>query len=635
MNNGLNPTDPTVVAAFRSTLVHQGIVAVLIFAVLSVAWISVRELGPSAGSAPARRREPGWRRVLRVGFGLLWILDAVLQAQPAMAAGLPSQVLQPHAAGSPAWVQHMVAWAGTGWSYHPVQMAAAVVWIEAAIGIWMVASGPAAWSRVGGLVGAGWALVVWVFGESFGGVFAPGLTWLAGAPGAALLYLVAGGLIALPERTWPSRRLGQAVLAGMGVFLLGMAVLQAWPGRGFWTGTSGGQPGTLASVVQAMAITPQPHALASLVGAFGTLVRSHGFAVNLAVVMALAVIGAAFLTGRRIVVGPALAAFAGLCAVAWVLVEDFGVFGGVGTDPGSMIPMMLLAVAGFLALPGSGAKEEPARLERPPPQLATAPSRQPAPHPVGWRPPELAPIAVARRLGLATWHRFGPAALRRSLAAARPGTVAAAGAAGLLALGVLSMLQAQADPVASTVLAQAIDGSAAPLNFPAPDFALTDEHGRQITLRSLRGKVVLLTFLDPVCVTQCPLEAQEFKQAQHQLGTHARQVELVAINANPLYNGISYLQAFDHQEGLDGLGNWAFLTGSPAQLGQVYRRYGFAVQTLPAGSMLGHGDNAFVIDPAGRMCTELNFDPGPGTDATISSFAAELVNAARQALAVT
>ena len=42
MNNGLDPNDPTVVAAFRSALLHQGLIALLIFAVLSVAWVSVR-----------------------------------------------------------------------------------------------------------------------------------------------------------------------------------------------------------------------------------------------------------------------------------------------------------------------------------------------------------------------------------------------------------------------------------------------------------------------------------------------------------------------------------------------------------------------------------------------------------------
>ena len=67
----------------------------------------------------------------------------------------------------------------------------------------------------------------------------------------------------------------------------------------------------------------------------------------------LAVIGVAFLTGvtgRAAIARPALAAFAVLCLADWVLIEDFGFFGGLGTDPNSMIPMGLLAAAGFLAL---------------------------------------------------------------------------------------------------------------------------------------------------------------------------------------------------------------------------------------------------------------------------------------------
>ena len=52
--------------------------------------------------------------------------------------------------------------------------------------------------------------------------------------------------------------------------------------------------------------------------------------------------------------------------------------------------------------------------------------------------------------------------------------------------------------------------------------------------------MVLLTFLDPVCVSDCPLIAQEFRQAGQLLGTDGRQVELVAIDINPLYYSVAY-----------------------------------------------------------------------------------------------
>jgi cytochrome oxidase Cu insertion factor (SCO1/SenC/PrrC family) len=144
--------------------------------------------------------------------------------------------------------------------------------------------------------------------------------------------------------------------------------------------------------------------------------------------------------------------------------------------------------------------------------------------------------------------------------------------------------------------------------------------------------VILLTFLDPVCVTDCPLIAQEFKLAGELLHAQARQVELVAINVNPLYNELAYTRAFDQQEGLTSLPNWLYLTGSPSYLRKLYTDYGVASQTVPAGAMLGHSDIAFVLDQSGSIRQELDLDPGPGTTATQSSFATKLSDAANQFL---
>jgi cytochrome oxidase Cu insertion factor (SCO1/SenC/PrrC family) len=283
-----------------------------------------------------------------------------------------------------------------------------------------------------------------------------------------------------------------------------------------------------------------------------------------------------------------------------VLIEDFGFFGGLGTDPNSMIPFVLLAVAGYLALTrGPVPEAEPAA----------------AGTPVGWR------------------EKVRPASLRQSVMTASFQSVASIGAVGVIILGAAPMAAAQANPVADTILAQAINGTSAPLNVPAPPFRLTDQHGRTVTLASLRGKVVLLTFLDDTCTTDCPLIAQEFREAGQLLGAEARHVELVAINYNPIYTQVSYIQAFNRQEGLATVPNWLFLTGTRAQLGQVWRGYGVApAQILPAGSMIGHGDYSFVIDQAGHLRRELGFDTGPGTQATKSSFAAELTDAAQQLL---
>jgi cytochrome oxidase Cu insertion factor (SCO1/SenC/PrrC family) len=607
MNSGVNVNDPAVVAAFKAALLHQGLIALLIFFTVGLVWVSLRAWLPSAARTPAAAApaaEPAGRQVLRTGFGVLWLFDGILQAQPKMAIGLPSRVIEPIAASSPHWVQHVVNWAGTAWSYHPLQAGASAVWIQAGIGIWLLAAPRGRLSRLAGLASVCWGLVVWAFGESFGGIFAPGLTWLFGAPGAVLIYCVAGALIALPERAWCTRRLGRLALAGTGLFLAGMAVLQAWPGRGFWQGTVHTQPGTLAGMTSSMAATPQPHVLSAWITAFTAFDEAHGFAVNLVVVIALAVTGAAFLSGRSQLIRQALAAFTVLCLADWVLIEDFGFLGGLGTDPNSMIPFVLLAAAGYLAL---------VRVPAP----ASAPE----------------PASAASALGWQDRMRAAAAGGARSLASAGMGPVTALGAIGVIILGAAPMAAAQASPVADPILAQAINGSSAPVNFPAPGFSLTSQRGRTVTLASLRGKVVLLTFLDDTCSVDCPLIAQEFRLAGQLLSADSGRVELVAVNYNPLYTQVSYIQAFDRQEGLDGIRNWQYLTGTRAQLQQVWRNYGVApAAILPAGSMVGHGDYAFVIDQAGHMRQEMGFDTGPGTQATKSSFAAELADAARQLL---
>ena len=301
MNSGLNSQNPTIVAAFRSALLHQGILVLAVFAVLALAWLIIREwlrpARPPATAGAASAAEPAWRQLLRIGFGVIWIFDGLLQAQPAMAAGLPSQVIQPAAASSPGWVQHIVNWAGTSWSYHPIQAGAAAVWIQIGLGVWLITASRGPWSRLAGLASAGWALVVWVFGEAFGGIFAPGLTWLFGAPGAALFYLAAGLLIAAPQRSWRAPQLGRTVLGGLGVFFVGMAraagLARSWLLAGH------------AARWQRHADRHGPvhggHSAARTAGRRGcgaspSFTAAHGFAVNLFAVIALAVIGAGLLT---------------------------------------------------------------------------------------------------------------------------------------------------------------------------------------------------------------------------------------------------------------------------------------------------------------------------------------------------
>ncbi len=723
MNTGLNPADPALVSAFRSALLHQGAIIGVIFLLLLLAWGATRGWvtpGTQARAAQhAAWREPRARRLLRVGFGALWVFDGILQAQPQMPGGLSTQVMQSAASSSPAWVQHLVNWGTTIWTYHPIGAAAASVWIQVGIGMWLIFAVRGWSSRLAGLSSVAWGLIVWAFGEAFGQIFAPGLTVLFGAPGAVLIYAVAGVLVALPDRIWESARPGRLILAGTGVFLLGMALLQAWPGRGFW---QGGHSGTLAGMVQSMAGTSQPHVLSVIVSSFGDFTAAHGWGVNLTAVIALSGLGAVFCVsaarGDARLARAGVIAGAVLCLADWVLIEDLGFLGGLGTDPNSMIPLILIFTAGWLALtpapqeapaavsaeavPAEAAMAAPATLAvkaAPAEAAATVPAvtgaaAQPATASAAGSPASPGPVSgsregeppVARETALAAASEASaagedsaaatgsgvstgtmspqavgpgvsvgtmspqaaggsggspprdsrpplrPDRLRESLAAMSGRSAAALGAVGVILVGAAPMAFASVNRNADPITAEAIAGASGQLDTPAPNFTLTSQDGRQVSLASLRGKVVLLTFLDPVCTTDCPVIAQEMRAADAQLGAKAAGTELVAVVANPTYTSTAFTQAFTRQEYLSQVPNWLYLTGSLSQLQAVWQHYGISVEDLPAGAMAAHDDLVYVIDPTGTVREEINSDPGPATGATQSSFASMFTDDVLQAM---
>jgi cytochrome oxidase Cu insertion factor (SCO1/SenC/PrrC family) len=598
---GLTVDNPVVVAAFHRALLQGGFVVLGLLTALFLVWRICRALqlrnaadGSGAPSRPATI-EPAGRRFLRITFGLLWIFDGILQGQASMPLGMIPSVVQPASATSPGWVKHLVDSGSTVWSYHPVTAAASAVWIQVGIGLFLLVGARGYWSRLAGVASAAWGLIVWIFGEAFGSIFGSGLTWLFGAPGAVLFYSLAGILIALPDSAWTTARLGRWLLRALGAFYAGMALLQAWPGRGFW---QGGSNGTLTGMVQQMAGTSQPHVLGSMVNAFTGFDTAHGWAVNLFVVVALTLIALTLIGGALLRGRPGAARIGLIAAIVvgladWVLIEDLGFVGGTGTDPNSMIPMLLVLAGGYLAL---------TRL----PAQAIAETTVPAGLP--WRQRLLADPGFALRISAAL------AAIGVTLVGAAPMAVAAT--------------EAGADPI----LADAISGPIVQTDQPTPAFHLTDQNGRPRSNADLHGYTSIVTFLDPVCTTDCPVIASELRDATSLLGSDASHVRLVGIDANPQFTTLPYLQAFDRQERMDALSNWEYLTGSPAQLQSIWRAFGVDVEPGVGGTMMSHSDVAFVIDAGGRTRQIINTDPGPATSATNASYAQIFARALTQVL---
>ncbi|HLI15828.1 MAG TPA: SCO family protein [Acidimicrobiales bacterium] len=134
----------------------------------------------------------------------------------------------------------------------------------------------------------------------------------------------------------------------------------------------------------------------------------------------------------------------------------------------------------------------------------------------------------------------------------------------------------------------------------APAFTLVDQHGRRVSLRSLRGRAVVLEFMDPHCVDVCPIVAQEFVDAYRDLGGTAARVDFVAVNVNPYHRAVSDVAAFTREHGLSAIPSWEFLTGPVRRLEAVWHGYDVYVHAPSRNADVIHTSIVYFIDPLGR-----------------------------------
>lgn len=180
-----------------------------------------------------------------------------------------------------------------------------------------------------------------------------------------------------------------------------------------------------------------------------------------------------------------------------------------------------------------------------------------------------------------------PARLRLTLIAAATCLVAA------LAIAVLAGARG-ADDGGNPVPPTGFYGGLRPPEARAPDFRLRDERGRTVTMRALRGKTVLVTFLYSTCEDTCPLTAQQIRGALDDLDANERP-EVIAISVDPRGDTPLHVKRFLVKQGLAG--RMRYLTGTRAQLEPVWRGYG----VRPQGEGFEHTAATVIVDGDGRQ----------------------------------
>lgn len=147
----------------------------------------------------------------------------------------------------------------------------------------------------------------------------------------------------------------------------------------------------------------------------------------------------------------------------------------------------------------------------------------------------------------------------------------------------------------------------APGRRPAPPFALRDQSNRLVSLADLRGRAVLLAFMDSHCRLVCKLEGPALRDVLARVGSR-RPVTLLVVSVNPWQDTAASTRAAGAR--YDFGGDWHWLRASLGRLRPVWRAYGIEVQR--AADDVNHSTAIYLLDRRGDERAGFDFPFAPG-----------------------
>lgn len=207
-------------------------------------------------------------------------------------------------------------------------------------------------------------------------------------------------------------------------------------------------------------------------------------------------------------------------------------------------------------------------------------------------------------------------------------------AAGLLAIGLVPLVGAvivhatrgggrSQSPAAPTARGP-YRGSVPPAGLHVPVFSLRGYRGDIVRTRDLRGKVVLVTFLDTKCTEKCPIFASQIAAGLRLLPSSAqRRVVALAISVDPRVDSPASVRRFLRRR--HALGGLDFLLGSLKELRPIWKAF-HIVAAADTGNADIHSADARVFDRRGIWVSTFH----AGVDLTPENLEHDLLMALRR-----
>jgi protein SCO1 len=161
---------------------------------------------------------------------------------------------------------------------------------------------------------------------------------------------------------------------------------------------------------------------------------------------------------------------------------------------------------------------------------------------------------------------------------------------GVSALGAIVLAASRVDDSAPVAPPHTFAGAPMPQGLFAPDFELRNQEGERVSMRALRGRPVIVTFLYTHCQDTCPIMAQTVRGALDDLG---HDVPALAIAVDPPNDTERSARRFLAEQ--RATGRIDFVLGSRAELRPVWDGFG----VLPQRVTQEHNAHVTLVDAHG------------------------------------
>ncbi|KJF16341.1 SCO family protein [Acidithrix ferrooxidans] len=517
-------------------------------------------LEPSGGDGEIESKGVAF---IRVSFGILWIVDAIMSNRANAPANMISDYISPALVNQPSPISWVMRAGLYLWRFDPVGASVAKFWLEASIGILMLFASRGPLRKVVGWLAISMGAITWIFVEGFGMLATNGASFFSGAPGGGLLYLLGGVLLLVPSSRFRDGTVQRWARLTFGLFWFLMALVQALPSEGFWSASG------LSGIFRVDANLALPSFISGPMAFMATATSSSASLWNLIFIVSMVLVGLgiAFAKENK---GFAFGSIA-ITLVAWWVGMAFGIFVPYAVDPNSPLPLIVLTI-GLIVISGD----------------ALVPSRR---------------VVVIEEEYRRDPRGFGITA----------GLIGA-----LVAIVPIMALLPSAAASASYYGAVADGGGLVATNKSAPNFSLVDQNGSQVTMGTFANKVVVASFVDPVAWNVSATMVKEMLNSLSSLGSAGKNVAILLIDINPSFTSAASIDQFLNENGLGSVRNLYFVTGPLSDLYALWKQYSASPAQAPIGRV-ANPQLIYFIDGNGR---EVGFmeDSGSSQASLVKSY---------------